>query len=272
MIVELSKNEFSNILPLINKLENPVPLIFSVIEEKQNGRIFVDSRSKPSVALIYHEVGILNLIGNDKNEDFNKSLYKLIFEDIEHKQKYFALGVHSQTFEEKIEKLLGKSVDKDIRTCFSLSNSNLHENLNRAEDVMRKLQLKSIDCELMKKIDNEMNFCKGYWRTVDDFIKHGLGYCLLQDEKLASVCYSCTVGNNQMELDLETLKEFEGKGLATIITSIFINNCIKIGVEPLWVCDKNNAVSYNLAKKLGFEDIGSYSQYWWFLNKAENNL
>ena len=106
MIVELSKNEFFNILPLINNLENPVPLIFSVIEEKQNGRIFVDSRSKPSVALIYHEVGILNLIGNDKNEDFNK----------------------------------------------------------------------------------------------------------------------------------------------------------------------NNAVSYNLAKKLGFEDIGSYSQYWWFLNKTENNL
>ncbi|WP_343824493.1 GNAT family N-acetyltransferase [Clostridium subterminale] len=145
------------------------------------------------------------LIGNDKNEDFNKNLYKLIFEDIEYKQKYFALVVHSQVFEGKIEKLLGKAVDKDIRTCFILNNPN-YENENTAKEVMKKFQLKSLDSELMKKIDNEMNFCKGYWRTVDDLSKHGLGYCLLLDEKLASVCYSCTVGNNQMELDLETLK------------------------------------------------------------------
>jgi len=29
MIVELNKNEFSNVLPLVNELENPIPLISS---------------------------------------------------------------------------------------------------------------------------------------------------------------------------------------------------------------------------------------------------
>ncbi|MGL4731018.1 MAG: GNAT family N-acetyltransferase [Clostridium sp.] len=190
-----------------------------------------------------------------------------ILKDIQHKHKYFALCIHPKKLENKIEDLLGKPVDKDLRTCFILKNKSLYQKLNISEEVMKNFQLKSIDFELMNKIDSEMNFCKGYWSTIDSFDKYGLGYCLIQGEHLASVCYSCTVGNNQMELDLETSKESEGMGLGTTVASIFVNNCIKKEMEPIWVCDKNNAASYNLAKKLGFEEVGSYSQYWWCVKK-----
>ena len=264
MILELKKDEFTNILPLVNSLKNSVPLIFSVIEQKQNGKIFVDSVSNPSVTLVYHDVGILNLIGNSKNDNFNKELHKLIYEKIEHKQKYFALGVHSNGFEGKIEKLIGKSVEKEIRTCFNLSNLKVENDLRY---TYNKFQLKSIDIELMERVNNELDFCKEYWNSSEDFIKYGLGYCFLEKDKIISTCYSCTVGDNYIELDLETLKEFEGMGLATILTNRFINNCIKRGMKPVWVCNKDNITSYKLAKKLGFEEVSNYVQYWWLLNK-----
>jgi len=267
MILELNKNEFSNILPLTKEIEYNIPLVFSVIEKKQNGRIFVDCRENPSVALIYHEMGKLNLIGNDTNEEFNNELKKLIFEDIDHKKHYFSLCIHSQGFGEKIERLLNKAGEKKQRTCLSLSNLDSYLPQNR--EIPKEFKLKHIDNKLMSRVDNEMNFCKGYWNSTEELVEYGLGYALLQDEKLASVCYSCTVGNGEMEIDLETLKEFEGKGLATAVTSVFIDNCIKKGMTPVWVCNKDNIASYNLAKKFGFNEKGCYSQYWWLLNKGK---
>ncbi|WP_425447252.1 GNAT family N-acetyltransferase [Dethiothermospora halolimnae] len=59
------------------------------------------------------------------------------------------------------------------------------------------------------------------------------GTFVLYKGKITSVCYACAVGNNKLELDVETSKEFQGKGLATLVTSIFINKCIKKGMAPV---------------------------------------
>jgi GNAT superfamily N-acetyltransferase len=94
-----------------------------------------------------------------------------------------------------------------------------------------------------------------FWDSEEDFNCHGIGFSLYDDGKLAATAFSSFRSGDQLELGIESLGEYRGKGLARVICTALINYCLENNLEPVWACRLENTGSYKLALKLGFEPV-----------------
>jgi hypothetical protein len=49
---QLSKNDFSKVVPIFSSITHSKPLVFSVIDGNMDGSIYVDNMKKPKTALV----------------------------------------------------------------------------------------------------------------------------------------------------------------------------------------------------------------------------
>jgi L-amino acid N-acyltransferase YncA len=73
------------------------------------------------------------------------------------------------------------------------------------------------------------------------------------DSQPATTAFAAFVHGKQLEMGIETAPPHRGKGYAVYICQALIGHCLKEGFEPIWACRLENAGSFRLAKKLGFE-------------------
>jgi RimJ/RimL family protein N-acetyltransferase len=59
--------------------------------------------------------------------------------------------------------------------------------------------------------------------------------------------------DNMLELGMETVPKFRGKGFAQHTCSQLIDYCLDNDYEPIWACRLENIGSVRLAEKLGFK-------------------
>lgn len=102
---------------------------------------------------------------------------------------------------------------------------------------------------------------KYFWRNEDQFQNKGIGFSLIYDGEVASTAFSSCRFENQLEIGIETLEKYRGKGFALYVCSVLINYCIENGLEPIWACRMENIASYQLAHKLGFIPTHSIPYY-----------
>ena len=100
-----------------------------------------------------------------------------------------------------------------------------------------------------------------FWDSADAFYKNGIGFGLCYDNQLVSMAFSSFILDNQLELGIETIEQYKGKGLALLACSALIGYCVENGYEPVWACRLENMGSYKLALKLGFEPMLSILYY-----------
>lgn len=93
------------------------------------------------------------------------------------------------------------------------------------------------------------------------FLERGFGFCILQDEKIAAECVSIFKSDQFAEIDIATHPDYQGKGLARLVATYFIEHCIQNGITPCWDCDMDNIPSQRLASKLGFDHPVEYVLY-----------
>jgi RimJ/RimL family protein N-acetyltransferase len=96
---------------------------------------------------------------------------------------------------------------------------------------------------------------KNFWRSADDFERHGKGFSVVMDGKPVSTAFSAFVFENDLELGIETVGNYRGKSLAAHACCALIDYCLEKELEPVWSCRLENTASYLLAQKLGFEPI-----------------
>jgi RimJ/RimL family protein N-acetyltransferase len=92
-----------------------------------------------------------------------------------------------------------------------------------------------------------------FWDNADDFIQNGVGFSLFYEDQLTTTAYSAFIHDDKLELGIETLPEFRGKGFARLTCAALIDYCLENHFEPVWACKLENTGSYLLSQKLGFE-------------------
>jgi L-amino acid N-acyltransferase YncA len=83
----------------------------------------------------------------------------------------------------------------------------------------------------------------------------------MKDNNIVSIAFSSCIFENQLEIGVETSKDYRGKGFAKYVCNTMLNYCITNNFEPIWACRKENVGSYNLAKSLGFEECVTLPYY-----------
>jgi GNAT superfamily N-acetyltransferase len=244
-----------------------------VVEKKVNGLVYVDDTDNPKTFYVIHPYGISLLFGDCTNEEFNQNLRNYALNVNKQRSKHEWMQafpdkwhmVLNELFEDcmikytdNIENLAGKIIELNTRVNFKFV-------LNRYLNFREGINLGSFNIvRTNKKLFKEM---KGsviphyFWDSADDFCMNGIGFSLLDENRLASTAYSAFILGYFLELGIETIEEFRGKGFAQYVCSALIDYCLDHGYEPVWSCKFENTASYKLAQKLGFEPVAMFPFY-----------
>lgn len=116
-----------------------------------------------------------------------------------------------------------------------------------------------VDAGLLARPDNFVE--TEDFDSPDDFLARGVGYTLLEDDKLAGAAYSSLVCSRGIEVSLFVDEPYRRRGVATALSSALLLECVRRGLRPNW--DAANLESCGLAEKLGYTPAGSYDSYFY---------
>ncbi|HJT91366.1 MAG TPA: GNAT family N-acetyltransferase, partial [Mycobacterium sp.] len=107
-------------------------------------------------------------------------------------------------------------------------------------------------------VDVAKDFVSNF-RSVESYLKHGLGYGVWSGERCVAGCLSFTLANGKLEVEIDTDPAHRRKGLARAVAATLILHCLDAGIEPCW--DAHNPESAALAQQLGFTDPTPYEVF-----------
>ena len=258
-MIELESENYLNVLPMFKNIKQAV-LPYAVCEGYNPGRIFVDDEQDPQTTMIWTPVGYYFLVlgqGQKLDEVANLLTETFIPTSKAIGETGFILIAEFDNWKEKTSALLNnREVIEIFRRPFKFHKE--HFNANWREKIPAGFDLKRVDESLA-----EQAHILGSWKSLDDFMSHGIGYALMNGDKLASVCSSVFVSSTRVEIDVHTEEEYRRRGFASITASALIEECLRQGKQPNWECFWENEESTALALKLGFEQLADYPVCFW---------
>jgi hypothetical protein len=116
--------------------------------------------------------------------------------------------------------------------------------------VESEFHIDRIDETLYFKVleDKFMADCCSNFSSLEEFLKHGMGYVIVHNRELISGASSYSYREGNIEITIGTKKEFRRKGLALAVASKIILECMERNIYPAW--DAANLESVALAEKL----------------------
>lgn len=96
--------------------------------------------------------------------------------------------------------------------------------------------------------------------SVGDFIERGMGYAILDGQRVMGVAYSSLVCSAGIEVSVFVEEPYRQRGVATALSSRLLLECLNLNQKPDW--DAANPESYKLAKRLGFSFVEAYDSYY----------
>lgn len=272
MISELSKNDFYKCSGLIN--EHGQLEVKAVIAGVNPGRIFVDNVSSPNSGLIWlgNNDGFF-FIGDAKNIEFNNTINDFIDEVIVPEAKkvglncFEAIGNHSnwnKTIDRIFQHRNLKSWNQRVYTLRKEGYENHHEPEIEQEYTVLKMSkaLYENSNNTFKNIDFLQSKILEFWSSSDRFFNEGIGYCIVYDDLIVSVCFSGFVFENIHCIDIETIEGYQGRKLAQKIAHSFVKDCLENDIIPYWDCMELNKPSVAVVENVGFTNVFNYVGYY----------
>lgn len=261
---ELSKEQYQIVLPLLDGIRNRAVYSFSVIEQIQGGRIFVNHAQNPMAAFITSSGGFYCLAGQANDKSFNNSVVRFMNDQLNH-NGFFALGIFSDEWDQELAKYRIENSKKIKRSYFRFNREKFLDNFaDAAIHFENDYEYTDLNAEISHLYREKFYpYYKLVWDSNSHFCKCGVGHFILRNNDLISVCTSPYIGGKYAEIDIITIESYKRKGLATKLGIMFINQCLERELTPNWCCHSDNIESNNLALKLGFEKIDEYPMYWY---------
>ncbi|MED0963491.1 GNAT family N-acetyltransferase [Bacillus cereus] len=251
MIYEADNNVREKLVSMFENIDSTIVLSYL---QGHMGNAWVDNLENPTVAQI--TVGIFVFYAGDPNaEEAEELLYNL---------PDFTLAiVDSDEWKHRIETVHKGSIEKIQRFRFSKNP----EDLDRVH-IQKLLSTLPEEYEI-KKIDKDIAKASSFhelsedfisqFDSIDDFIDRGVGYAILHKGQVVSAATSFSIYDVGIEIEIASHPNHRRKGLATIVASVLILDCLDRGKYPSW--DGANSESVKLAKKLGYTFKESYDTY-----------
>ena len=128
------------------------------------------------------------------------------------------------------------------------------------ETLPEGFQIKQIDIDLARQIDTDSTLIsEDHVRNFDspeDFVDRGLGFCVLEGDRIVSGASSYAICSKGIEVQVNTNPAYQQRALATAVSAALLVYCLEHGIEAHW--DAGNPRSVKLAERLGYRASGSY--------------
>jgi GNAT superfamily N-acetyltransferase len=272
-MARLHPSEYNRVAGLLQEL--PINTLFAraVVEGDVHGRVYVDDPVRPQACFIAHPYGMSLLFGSTASESFRRALGRYLIGDAADRTSVEWLQVFPDEWRLVIEELLGDRLVRPDSDGASVEISSVAEgsvfqdsrvNFLFNESSFAKLRTSldlPPDCEIIDDAGFIYSTMHGsvvpsiFWDTATDFGRRGAAFGVLCRGELASAAFASFVIDHYLELGIETVEQFRGRGLAVHACSALIDYCLERRLEPVWACRLGNVASYRLAKRIGFDPV-----------------
>ncbi len=270
---QLERRKYAEIAKFLSPVSINKLFAYSVANDCVSGIVYVDNEDTPNTFYIVHPYGMSLLLGDCNNKEFNAAFreYALNTNKVREKHEWMQVfpGNWNSVLNELFKDCMIKSSDNVANKEDGIIELNTRVNFKFNRSKFQSFRNKSnIDDFKIVRTDKQIfQDMKGsvvpyyFWRNAEDFYEKGVGFSLFHENKLASTAYSAFIHDDKLELGIETVEEFRGKGFAQHTCTALIDYCIENNYEPVWACRLENIGSYNLAQKLGFEPSDKIPYY-----------
>ena len=267
MLHELERGQFEQVIPLFQGFFQD-PMMHAVIEGSLRGRVWVDDPGPLAAALVWTGAECAYLAGGEDDDEFGQALRQLVVETIMPAAQgagceYLSLFSFPESYAPELEKLF--SAQAPLRTPLSTFGFDPATFFQRHGELRAQpeapLRLKRLGAEELRNpgLVHLAEQIAAYWESVERFLDEGCGYCALDGEHLVSWCYVQAYGHGAQTLDIWTAPSHRRQGLGTLVGAAVIEESLREGYNPFWICDRENAGSRKLAERLGFVYAGDIS-------------
>lgn len=235
------------------------PIISSVIDSLQCGKIFTNNLDNPKCAFVHHTFGWSQIFGEPDNE-FIKNLKDYIFRF----EKFQSIKIRNYT--PYFSDIFNNTSSQESERCkFEIKDLKI-KNIQ----IGPNYKVRKIDKENCHKINNDLNIelFSRFWPSEISFNNNSFGFIVEHNGEAVSICYSSGIYKNIHEIDIFTNESHRGKGLARIVSLNFINYCFQNKLKPSWDCFTNNVGSIQLSKSLGFKKILEPYKFFTYARKS----
>lgn len=254
MLVELQPDKRGSVRSLVSCARVPAQ---AVLLGHAPGRVFVNREHQPTAVFVWGEFRYCYLAGDSSDHTFVTDLAHLLADELIPAVR----GSHDPTIvfypdaPGWLDQIGQLAPDGDPRFMaprqlftFNPAHFRLHDRASRVPDGLR---LQRITGELAQAIVTPLVGI--LWHSVEDFLAHGLGFCVLEGDRIASTCFSAFADGQHVEISIDTHPDYRQRGLATLCGAAFIAHCLTHNLKPIWECWNDNLPSIQLASRLGFQ-------------------
>jgi RimJ/RimL family protein N-acetyltransferase len=220
------------------------------------------------------------LTGRTNNDDFNRSLNRLIFErlfagdTIRKDETDVAIGFHPDTWKRKMSTIFkGRTPLTTARrhyTCTELQEKQWKNHIPKGFQI-RRIDEKLLETPHLEIPEHVTDWMKTNWGSIPNFMKKGFGFCTLHGKQIVSWSIADCRSGNACEIGIHTQEDHRRQGLATLTAAAAVDHALSNGFTQVgWHCDEYNQGSIGVAEKVGFKLERKYIQYYACANEAHH--
>jgi GNAT superfamily N-acetyltransferase len=252
----------------------------AVVEGDVGGRVYVDDPQSPRACYVAHPYGMSLLFGDPAGQNFLGALGRHIVGESADRSMIEWLQVYPDHWSTVLEELLGpRLVPPAADGTSAVDLSAVAEGtviqdtrINFLFDPARYSRLRDslvlpAECAIIDDAAFIYSSMRGsvvpsiFWETAGEFHERGAAFGVTYRGELASAAFASFVVDHYLELGIETVEPFRGRGLALHACSALLEFCLRRHLEPVWACRLGNVASYHLAMRLGFEPVRRLPYY-----------
>ncbi|NPD90120.1 MAG: GNAT family N-acetyltransferase [Asgard group archaeon] len=275
VLKEIKKNDFERIRSLFEDVFFNLNSL-AVINGDNDGRIWVDDIENPQTGMIVDNEWAIYVAGKYTNKGFNKSACEIIKNEIlpkaekhtenanpEYNSGEWVIYYNGDEWFKAIEQDFGVEDFLPLRRFYYTFK---HLKIpNWRDKIPENFSIQQVDKKFLQKINlikfEEVDgWISTRWRSIEDFLSRGFGFCLVKDDKeIISWGMADWVTENQAEMGIGTSEEYRRQGFATLVTSATAEYCQKNQIKLGWHCSEHNDASWKTAEKVGFVKEREYT-------------
>ncbi|MEJ2735719.1 MAG: GNAT family N-acetyltransferase [Anaerolineae bacterium] len=216
------------------------------------GRVYADDVAHPRTAYLISGDGHY-LAGATGNQAFNEALNAALPRD-----HYFVLFCDPERWSGALDVVLRDTYAvRATRHYYTLAE---HKMPDWQDRIPEGFSMQRVDAGFLaaerKNRDNVLEWILEEWKSIEDFVERGFGFCLVHEDEDAAVSWSLSdyVQGDRCEMGIETDWNYRRQGFGTLAAAATAAHALEQGFSTIgWHCWHNNAGSIGVAGNVGFE-------------------
>jgi GNAT superfamily N-acetyltransferase len=255
---KIEQRDAEKLVPLLAELAEMHLNVVALQEGTALGQMFADDVANPrSVYLISGDGHYLG--GEAGNPAFNAAVNAALPRDT-----YFVLFCDAERWAGALDVVLNDTYAVRAARCtYTLRQLNVVDWKVR---LPAAYTLRTVEASLLAQdLENRDAVVDGIletWLSVDSFLAHGFGSCLVHDATVVSWSLADYVSGERCEIGIYTDEHYRRQGLGTLTATANAAHAVGLGYSTVgWHCWANNAGSIGVAEKVSFQKTADYDVF-----------